>query len=63
VVPDGSDLIKTKGYFRSNLDRPSKIQWSKLLLPYLVSENRGGVGVAAWPRVRELGFALWCTNL
>jgi hypothetical protein len=43
-----------KGYFRSNLDHPSKIQQSKPLLPYSVDENRGGGGVAPWSK--ELGI-------
>jgi hypothetical protein len=60
LVLDGLDLIKTKGYFCSNLDGPSKIQRSGLLLPYLADETKE---VAPWPTARELGLALRCTNL
>jgi hypothetical protein len=49
-----------KSYFCSNPDCPSKIQRSMLLLPYSVDKDTGGGGVAPWPAVRELGFALQC---
>jgi hypothetical protein len=45
LVLDGLDLIKTKGYFCSNLDGPSKIQRSGLLLPYSADETEE---VAGW---------------
>jgi hypothetical protein len=57
------NLIKTKSYFCSNLDHSSKVQWPKLLLPYLADKNRGGNGMVPWPAVRELGFVLWCHSL
>jgi hypothetical protein len=35
------------------------IQWPKLLLLYLIDENRGGGGVAPWSVVRELRFTVY----
>jgi hypothetical protein len=59
---EGSYFLRSLGYFQCNLDRPSKIQRSELLLPYSVGTNRGAGGVAPWPVVRELELALWCIN-
>jgi hypothetical protein len=56
LVSDGLDLIKTKGYFRSNLDRPSKIQWSGLLLPFSANKLEE---VAGWRNGRWQDSSSW----
>jgi hypothetical protein len=62
IKMESLDFMRLKGYFQSNLDRPSKIQLSELLLPYSAGENRGGGRVVPWLVVRELKLTLWCIN-
>jgi hypothetical protein len=44
MIVDGLNFIKTKHYFCSNLDRSTKIQWSKRLLLHSASETEEAMG-------------------